>query len=72
MIGNIKRELDQDLLEEFVRVSEATRILGFASHNSVEYYIRIGKLKPLMCCGMRVLYRNDVMSLKSVEVLDSM
>ncbi len=64
---SIKRELDQATLDGLVTVTQAAKILGHTSRSAILWNIKRGLLHPLHLGRVPLLYKNDVMALKTVE-----
>jgi len=60
--------------EELISKSEAIRILGFSQINSVDYYIRRGKLDEYNIIGLnkKLLSKKQVLALRTLpQVTDA-
>ena len=67
MTGRIKQEIDQALLDTLVTVSQAARILEVESRNTVEYYIKAGRLNTVFLGKIRLVYRAEVLAIRKAK-----
>jgi hypothetical protein len=71
MVGDLKKELDQAVLDTMVTITQAMRILEVNSRNTVEHYIRKGKCTVIWMGSARLLYRDEVLAVRKAKDIDN-